>query len=191
MQSIDDKTLIFNTLEGDTGAYSELINKYSESAFNLAFKILKNREDAEESSQDAFFKAYKGLDKFKGDAAFSTWLYRIVYNNSLNMLKKQKKTMVDIHEIPESCNHGEVERALNGLIRNDRKKFIQLAMNKLNEEQCALIQLFYHEEKDMHEIGEILNLSPGNVRVKLTRTRKKLLSVLEKILQKEIKDFAA
>ena len=79
MTTINDQKYIERVLKGDKNAFANLVNKYKNMVFGLAFKMIKNREEAEEISQDSFIKAYKSLPKFKGESKFSTWLYK---NNS-------------------------------------------------------------------------------------------------------------
>ena len=68
-----------------------LVDRYKDFIYTLALRMLKNREEAEEVSQDTFIKMYKSLSKFKGDSKFSTWLYKVAYNNCLDRIKKNKK----------------------------------------------------------------------------------------------------
>ena len=86
----NDQYYINLITQGDTIAFSVLVERYKDLVFTLTYRILKNREDAEEASQDTFIKAYKSLSKFKGDSKFSTWIYKIAYNTSLDRLKKTK-----------------------------------------------------------------------------------------------------
>ena len=91
MPVINDQHYINQIIEGNTNAFSVLVNQYKDLVFTLAYKMLKNREDAEEVSQDVFIKIFKSLNKFKGDSKFSTWIYKITYNTCLDYLKKSKK----------------------------------------------------------------------------------------------------
>lgn len=85
----NDQHYINLIIDGDTNAFAVLVNRYKDLVFTLALRMLKNREEAEEVSQDAFIKAYKSLNKFKGDSKFSTWIYKITYNTSLDRIKKK------------------------------------------------------------------------------------------------------
>ncbi|WP_339716229.1 sigma-70 family RNA polymerase sigma factor [uncultured Kriegella sp.] len=86
----DDQLIINNVLNGDTTAFAVLVNRHKNMVFTLAFRMLKNREEAEELAQDTFVKVFRSLEKFKGEAKFSTWVYRITYNGCLDRLKKLK-----------------------------------------------------------------------------------------------------
>src|SRR3990167_11108225 len=87
-----DAELITGFLGGDYGSYVELIERYTEKAFNLAFRFTRNREDAEEVLQDVFVTVYCKLNRFEGKAAFSSWLYRITVNTALMLLRKKRQT---------------------------------------------------------------------------------------------------
>ncbi|WP_349664185.1 RNA polymerase sigma factor [Cellulophaga lytica] len=87
MTNANDQYYIAKVLNGDPQAYTFLVNKYKDMVFTLAVRMLRNNEEAEEVAQDAFVKAYAKLNKFKGDSKFSTWLYKVVYNTSLDKIK--------------------------------------------------------------------------------------------------------
>ncbi|MDD7914620.1 RNA polymerase sigma factor [Polaribacter ponticola] len=90
MTTTKDQLYINKVINGDTNAFAYLVDTYKNMVFSLAFKMTKNREEAEEISQDTFVKAFKNLHKFKGDSKFSTWLYRIAYHACLDAIKKIK-----------------------------------------------------------------------------------------------------
>ena len=99
----NDQKIINQIIEGDTSAFSVLVDHYKDLVFTLAMRMVKNREEAEEVSQDTFIKVYKSLNKFKGDSKFSTWIYRVAYNTCLDRLKKIKREyhVVAIDEFTE------------------------------------------------------------------------------------------
>ena len=103
MTTNNDQILINQIIEGDTNAFSILVDQYKDLVFTLALRMLKNREEAEEVAQDTFIKTYKSLHKFKGDSKFSTWIYRVAYNSCLDRIKKNKKHLnnVEINEFTE------------------------------------------------------------------------------------------
>ena len=84
--------VINKVVNGDELAYRYIIDRYKNFVFNIAFKVLRNHEDAEEVAQDSFLKAYKALEDFKGDCKFSTWLYRIVFNTAVSKTRKKVST---------------------------------------------------------------------------------------------------
>jgi RNA polymerase sigma-70 factor (ECF subfamily) len=86
--TINDKVYINKILNGNTNAFTVLVYRYKDLVFTLALRMVKNREEAEEVSQDTFIKVYNSLNRFKGDSKFSTWIYRVAYNTCLDRLKK-------------------------------------------------------------------------------------------------------
>jgi RNA polymerase sigma-70 factor (ECF subfamily) len=155
--------------------------------FTLALRIIKNREDAEEVAQDTFLKAYKALDTFQGTSKFSTWIYKIAYNSSLDCLKK-KKLRADIYSIDVTTLY--YLKTMGGILedmdRNDRKLIIREAIDQLSSEDSAIILLYYYEELSVKEIAPIVGLSPQVLKVRLFRSRKQLALILNSKLEPEI-----
>lgn len=183
MPHTNDQHCIEKILAGDTQAYTVLVNQYKDMVFTLSFKMLRNREEAEEVAQDAFVKAFKKLSKFKGDSKFSTWLYKIVYNTCLDRIKKMKRSMsvVPMEEITERQLKS-VDNALDLMEKQERTEMIQKCLNLLSADECALLNLFYFDELSLNEISKITGTSNNNLKVKLFRSRKKLASILKQRL---------
>lgn len=187
MTKLTEEDYIEKTLKGDSNAFAFLIDKYKDMVFTLAIKMVKNREVAEEVSQDAFLKAYKYLPKFKGDSKFSTWLYKIAYNTSLDAIKKKKSeyNTIAIDEI--TINYiASVETVLDGIERKERAGIINNCLEQLPEDEKAILLFFYFKELSLKEIIEITSLSEANVKVKLHRARKKLLSIVKNTVEPEL-----
>lgn len=148
--------------------------------FTLSFKILKNREEAEEVAQDVFMKVYDSLDRFQGKSKFSTWIYRITYNQSINYLKSGKKnrstTSLD-NRIEYTGNHE--PDASQTIQKNENNTLIQKALIRLPETEQIIVTLYYYEDLSVKEIADIVNLSVQNVKVKLHRSRQKLYTELK------------
>lgn len=184
MNTEPDEFYISRTLNGDVNAFAFLVEKYKHMVFTLAIRIIKSREEAEEISQDVFVKSFQKLSNFKGDSKFSTWLYKIAYNTSLDELRRNKKH-VRLENI-ENINDGDLEKvqdALEFLQEEERKKVIKKALLKLDEVQRSILTLFYFEELPLKEISKIVNLTPDNVKIKLFRSRKKLFSILKNVIE--------
>src|SRR4051812_29985819 len=99
MKHLSDEVYTEKVRAGNLQAYAMLVNKHKSMAFTLAYRITKSREDAEEVAQDSFLKVYHALHEFKGDSKFTTWLYRIIYNNSINKVRSRKNHMhIDEHD---------------------------------------------------------------------------------------------
>ena len=121
MTNNNDQLYITKVINGDANAFAYLVDTYKNMVFSLAFKMTKNREEAEEISQDSFIKAYKNLKNFKGDSKFSTWLYRIAYHASLDAIKKNKNNnnTLEINEITFNQIKS-VDNILEGIERKER-----------------------------------------------------------------------
>lgn len=186
MTTNDDQILIDAIRSGDTKAYAQLVNRYKDLVYTLALRMVKHREEAEEVAQDTFVKVFRSLNRFKGDSKFSTWIYRITYNTSLDRLKKNKKHYNDIEIDDYTFNQlGTIDNALDNLINEEKSKLIRQCIDKLPEDSSSLLTLFYFEELSLDEISKIINIEVNTVKVKLFRARKKLAVILEQFLQPE------
>ena len=190
MDKLSDQHYINQIIRGDTNVFSVLVDRYKEMIFTLALKMIKNREEAEEVSQDTFVKVYNSLNKFKGDSKFSTWIYRIAYNTCLDRQKKNKKDESTI-SIDEFSDHlvKTLDNALSALEDKERKQTIQNCMNLLSSEENFLLTLYYFDDQNLDEIAKIMDINSNNVKVKLFRSRKKLAVILKKQLEPEILDY--
>ncbi|WP_046755587.1 RNA polymerase sigma factor [Kordia jejudonensis] len=179
-----DQDYILEVRSGNVNAYAILVTKYKDMMFTLALRMVGNREDAEEIAQDTFVKAYTSLSTFKGTSKFSTWLYRIVYNTSLDYIKKKKRVILSEHidEIHEA-SIGTMQDAMSYLEAQEKKETIERALLQLPEEERVLLTLFYFEELSLKEITEIVHISYENVKIKLHRSRKKLYHILKNVVE--------
>ena len=184
MEQKDDIYYIEKVLSGQTNNFSFIVEKYKDIVFSIALKVLRNREDAEEMAQESFIKAYKSLHTFKGNAKFSTWLYRITYNSCISEVRKKKLKFVSTDDVQVSDDVEEMN--FDGIPEENRSKYIKAALEKLPEDDYTLILLFYFEEKSIEEICMITGLSESNAKVKLFRARKKLYSILNEMLKGEV-----
>ncbi|WBL26658.1 RNA polymerase sigma factor [Zunongwangia sp. HGR-M22] len=182
-----DQLLIDQILGGDKLLFSVLVDRYKNMVFTLCLRLLKNREEAEEVAQESFVKIYKSLSKFKGEAKFSTWVYRVTYNNCLDFLKAKKRRFKELSV--DAYNGFEIEdidNAINNLEEKERKMAILSCINMLNEDDAFLLTLHYYEDQSVKEIAKIMNLSVSNVKVKLYRSRKQLAVILKRRLSNDM-----
>ncbi len=164
-----DSHVIKKAISGDPEALSLLVNKYRDVAFNLALSIVRNKEDAKDITQDSFLKVLEHISEFRNDSKFSTWLYKIVYNHSIQFIRRSELVnFIDIEsvralEYPDTLETGE-------------EKYFELyhAIDRLEENERNIILLFYLAEKSIKELKVITGLSISNIKVILHRTRKKL-----------------
>ena len=181
-----DNIYITKVLEGDRNAFAYLVDKYKTMVYSLALRLVKDREEAEEISQDAFIKAYQSLASFKGKAKFSSWLYRIVYNTAISKLRQQPAGRVSLDEsnIADTL-YIESKENYDTLSAGERKKYLEKAMDSLDGDERMFVILYYYEERDLDEISTIAGLTKTNTKVKLFRARKKMLTVLQSYLKEE------
>lgn len=187
MAFINDQYYINQIIEGNTNAFSVLVNQYKDLVFTLSYKMLKNKEEAEEVSQDTFVKAFNSLNKFKGESKFSTWIYKITYNTCLDRLKKSKKE-ASILYIEDFSEHQvkAIENVLDTIDENERNQKIQECLLLLPSEEAFLLTLYYFDNQSIEEIAKIIDCNSNNVKIKLFRSRKKLTSILKAQLEPEI-----
>jgi RNA polymerase sigma-70 factor (ECF subfamily) len=181
---------IREVLDGNPNRFSYFVSQYKDMAYSIAFRIVNNKEDAEEIVQDSFMRAYKSLHKFKQSSKFSTWFYRIVVNRALSVRSQVKKSIIeiDINAIPE-IQFEEIDTAYRNLTQVERVKFINSALKELPEEDSLLLTLFYLNENSIEEITQITGIKVENVKMKLLRARKKMYMILEENLKLELKSI--
>lgn len=183
----NDQVYIEAILKGDTNAFTVLVDRYKDLVYTLSLRMMKHTEEAEEAAQDTFIKAYKSLNKFKGDSKFSTWIYRVAYNTCLDRLKKNKRQQYTV-EINEYTEHQvkTLDNALDQIEAKEKEQTIQDCLALLPSEDSFLLTLYYFEELSLEEIGKIVSLKPNNVKVKLFRSRKKMATILKRRLDNDI-----
>ncbi len=182
-----EKEQIEEIRRGNTRAFTDLVERYKDLVFTLSLRLLGNREEAEEVSQDVFIKIYKALATFKGDSKLSTWIYRIAYNTALDRIKKNKRAQdhVEIDQV-RKMGLADMDDALDKMVQEEKRQLIHLSLAKLPAEDAGIITLFYFEEKNLLEMEKILKLSANTIKVKLFRARKKLAGIMETSLEREI-----
>lgn len=183
MQNTDDRHYIERVLDGEPDAYAFLVEKYKTMAYNISLKIVKQQEDAEEITQDSFVRAYKSLRSFKGDAKFSTWLYRIVYNASVSHTRKTKREMPVDEQSREFLKHPDMVEGGETETDESLSAALKKAVDSLPSPEQTMINLYYYENSNVEDIARIMSLSASNVKVKLFRIRKKLYDHIKSITQ--------
>ena len=176
-------------LKGDEGKFSILIDRYKDLIFTLCYRITKDKENAEEAAQDTFIKVYKSLAKFKGESKFSSWIYRIAYNTSLDILKQQKRqiTTISTFEVNE-LEIENIESSLDIMENNELKEQLKSSIKKLNNEDAFILTLYYYDDLSMQEIAKITGHKANSIKVRIHRSRQKLMIILRNQLPKEIID---
>jgi len=178
---LKDFEIIDNVRSGRIKDFEILISRHKDYVMSVCLSILKNRQDAEEASQDSFIKAYKKLASFDKTSKFSTWLYRIAYRTSLDLLRKRKRTdNIEDHAYGLKADSG-VQNKIDG---EERFGILQSVLDTLEEEDRTLIRLFYFEEMQIKDLSKITGLTESNIKIKLFRVRKKLKERISPELKK-------
>ena len=183
--------LVEQSRNGDVDAFEELIRDYKKIAYNIAFKILQNVEDAEDASQEALIKVFKSIQNFNMESSFKSWMYRIVVNTCVDFQRKKKINAVSIDEdidLGESSPlHREiVDDSTNPDVLVEKKfnsKLINDALSKLDDDTKAIIILRDIQGFSYSEISEILSCNLGTVKSRLNRARRNLKEILENELK--------
>ena len=175
MERLSDTYYIERILAGDTSCFASLFDRYGKQVYAWVCRVIQNREDAEELTEDVFVKAFQHLESFRGESDFLTWLYRIAYNLSISAVRKKKVEYLAIEDSQLSNVSEEmIQDQLGQTDSSERLDLLDLALEQLPPDDRALILLFYKEDKSIEELAQITGLSIANIKVKLHRTRKKL-----------------
>ena len=188
---LNDTEIISKVLSGDQQAYATLVTRYQSYVFTLSLRFTKNREDAEEVSQDIFIKAYRALADFKGNSKFSTWLYTIVNNTCITFLRKKRLQTHSldndgVFEVADSMDSG---LRANLVEQKSKVAMVNNAIRLLNPDDAEVITLFYKSEQSLEEIAQILGIETNTAKVRLHRARTRLKEKMEKYFAEEVKDL--
>ncbi len=179
--------LIDDLREGDMTALAILVEKYKRLVYRLAIQITKNHEDANDVMQDTFLKVYESIHSFRQEAAFETWLYRIVVNHAMNLVKRRKRRRESsLSAANEAEIHPDVKRTADlvndphvNAERKELQKWVTQAVDSLPVKHRTVVILHEFEGLTHAEIASILNCSEGTVRSRLHYARNKLRELLK------------
>lgn len=188
---LNDNELISKVLSGDQQAYGSLVSRYQNYVFTLALRFSKNREDAEEVSQDIFIKAYRALADFRGASKFSTWLYTIVNTTCITFLRKKRLEVhsLDNEKVFEVADSQESGMQANLVEQKARVSMVNNAIKMLSTDDAEVITLFYKGEQTLEEIARILGIEANTAKVRLHRARTRLKEKMETHFAQEVKDL--
>lgn len=177
-----DSHIINRVLDGDMDSFRTLMDSYSQRVFALVVRIVDNEADAEEITQDVFLKVYKNLARFDGRSMFSSWLYRIAYNESISHTRKGRREVA----VEESLLRAVSDSTVDALLDSGDARLAALpeALDRLGAEERAIITLYYMEGLPMKEVADIMRISESNAKVRLMRTRKKLYVFITQITKR-------
>lgn len=195
MTDLKERDLIRRAKQGDMLAFEELILKHEKIVYNLALRMMNHSEDARDISQEVFLKAYRSLSNFDERSAFSTWLYRITHNTCIDEMRKRKgKQSFSLEEELEN-EEGSMQRQIadegdtpeESLLRAEQRNEILQALDNLSEEHKAAIVLRDVKGLSYEEIAEILEVTLGTVKSRISRGRNQLKNEILKIREQNEK----
>ena len=174
--------------QGDPQAFEEILKLYEKKVYNLTYRMMGNHEDANDLAQEAFIRVYQSIDQFRGDARFSTWLYRIATNVCLDELRKRSRRQAESLDEPVRTQDGSVMREIpdwsdnpeEALNRREIQSMVQTGIQSLPEEQKTALILRDLQGHTYEEIAEMLDISLGTVKSRINRGRMALKGIFEK-----------
>jgi RNA polymerase sigma-70 factor (ECF subfamily) len=182
-KEIINDDLIRRAQQGDISAFEQLVYFYEKRIFNFCIKYTNSKEDAEDLTQEIFWKVFNNINKYNFQYAFSTWLYTIVKNSIYDMLRKRKKTrhvkyIDDLEANSETTVDFQAYKKTEKEIHN--KIDLSLALSKIRPEYEKVLKLFYWKGFDYKEIGRIMQIPLNTVKTYISRAKHSLLSYFEK-----------
>jgi RNA polymerase sigma-70 factor, ECF subfamily len=185
-----DRLLVDRFKNGDEGAFEQMVNRYWDRIYAMVHQLLRNQQDAEEVTQDAFIRAHRGLVNFRGDAAFSTWLYQIATNLARNRYwywwrRKRDKSISFDQPVGEDSDTplseifaAEVETPEDAALTQELVDRIAVGMERISPKHREILILRNVKNLSYEEIAEILEISVGTVKSRIARARESLRSKL-------------
>lgn len=183
-----DYVLLRRALDyNDQNAYAELMHLYRDSIYFMLMKIVKNSDDAEDLTLDTFGKAFRYLDKYSPKYAFSTWLFRIAVNNSIDYIRHKNNSPQclddDLTEdvtlrLIDSSESNYTPTPEQEVINKQRVQMLKAAVTQLPEKYRKVVELRYYEDLSYDEIAERLGISLSNVKIQLLRAKNMLSEIM-------------
>ncbi len=168
-----DKALVRRTLGGEKSAFGELVSRHQTAVFNLAYRMLGNRQDAEDVAQETFLAAYRHLGSYDEHRTFKTWLLSIVHHRCVDFLRRRRRH-VPLDERLAAKQDIEAEA-----VAGERAERVQQLLQRLSPDDRAVITLRYWEGMSYREMAAVLGVTESSVRNRLYRARRFLAEHLE------------
>lgn len=180
IQQMTDEQIISRVRGGETRMFGELVQRYQDPVFGMALRFVGGRGDAEDVAQEVFLRVYRGLDGFKGDAKFSTWLYRITFNLCADWLRRNRRTDRRAATIEEAAEIADGRVNLEeGMLETEKRDKVRRALDSLDERYRSVVVLLYYQKMSYEQIAAVLALPVKTVETRLYRARKMLRESLE------------
>jgi len=180
-RELSDEALVERTQAGEVEAFSELARRHEQTVYNLALRFMRNHSLAEDMAQEAFLNAFRKIRKFRGDARFSTWLYRIVCNTCLSELQKRKRR----GELSATMEVGLPETPDRAAIHADEAELIRRCVAQLPKRYAQAITLYYLKDCSYDEAAEIMEVPQGTLKTWMHRARRHLRDIVGKELRED------
>ena len=186
-KAIEDFNLIDKAVDGDEQAYAKLLQRYKRPVYHMILKMVRNVDDAEDLTIESFAKAFKSLAKFKKDFTFSTWLFRIATNNSIDFIRKKKLNTLSIENTYTDDDGQSVSIDVEDInlnpqdiaIKAQKEEIIQVFVNMLPAKYQRLVRLRYFHELSYEEIAQELEAPLGTVKAQLHRARELMYDLVK------------
>jgi len=185
----EDRKLVADAKKGESYAFERLLKKYRKSVYYMLLKMVKNADDAEDLTQEAFAKAFNSIEKFDSKFAFSTWLFRIATNNCIDFIRKKRVQTVSIDQPVEGDDGSSMRFDVKdenldpneSMLKQQRKRYLRMAIDRLPEKYRVLVELRYFQELSYEEVANELQIPLGTVKAQLFRARELLNQELKNI----------
>ncbi|MEE9216742.1 MAG: RNA polymerase sigma factor [Anaerolineales bacterium] len=172
----DERALITAAADGDDDAFTEIVEQYQKPVYNLCYRLLQDRGDAEDASQEAFMKAYRGLKKYDPQRPFMSWMLAIAYNQCIDQLRRRRITWVGLEALFDRSDQQSPSAEVAVDARGEAEG-VQKALSVLNTKDRAAVVLRYWYDYSYDEIAEMLSLTNSAVKSRLHRARRELVDV--------------
>jgi RNA polymerase sigma factor (sigma-70 family) len=178
-RATDDYQLVLSAIGGDQKAYATLMNRYRQSVYHTMFKMVNNRDDADDLTIEAFGKAFLKLPSYAPNYAFSTWLFKIAINNCIDHIRKKRLLTLSMDETIRPETDREFSHNISNyepdpeqlMMHREKIGHVRRLVERLSTKYRAMIELRYYEELSYEEIAQELNLPLGTVKAQLFRAK--------------------
>ena len=187
-KALYDMELVDRAKQGDQKAYAKLLSRYRDSIYFMLLKMVGNKVDAEDLTIEAFGKAFRNIELYSPNYAFSTWLFKIASNNGIDFLRRKKAKLVSIDQENEDKEEGGARQITicddgpdpaDALVKSQTVEAVRAVVEKLKPRYKTLVELRYFKELSYEEIAEQLDMPIGTVKAQLFRSRELLYNILK------------
>ncbi|MBM6618850.1 RNA polymerase sigma factor [Bacillus suaedaesalsae] len=166
-----DEQLVREVITGNAECFREIVSRYESKVFSVAFKVARNQKDAEDIAQDVFVKVYHSLHLFKGESSFSTWIYRVTMNKSLDWKRKQERSVSKDVGMVDDQLKDHYDTPEQQLLKQYDRDLIKQSIKQLPEKYQIVLELYYFEECSYKDISDRLDIAVKTVETRLYRAK--------------------